>query len=81
MYVMNQLTGLGATIPVNNSQVVASSTRDVHRLQRVASGSRLSVTSRGMGNVFAEVPTWVWAGAGGLVGGLVLGAIYFKRKR
>jgi len=81
MIVMNQLTGLGATIPVNNGQVVGMQTRDVHRYQRLARGARLSVTSRGMGSIFTDVPTWVWAGAGGLVGGLVVGAIYFKRKR
>ena len=47
-----------------------------------AVGARLSVSPAGTGELsFSTVPTWAWAAGGALVVGLVVGAIYFKKRK
>lgn len=46
-------------------------------------GDLVTVTTRGLGegDFFASVPTWAWWAGGGLLVGLLGGALYFKRKK
>lgn len=46
-------------------------------------GDRVTVTTRGLGegDFFASVPSWAWYAGGGLLAGLVVGALYLKKKK
>ena len=61
--------------------------RKVTNFQAQASGALLSWNPRspnlgdGASGFFSTVPMWAWAAGGGLLGGIVVGALVFKKKR
>lgn len=79
MIVMSPLNGV-QRLPITNTMARAQGRADVYALQAMAEGARIQIAPRGMGAI-AGVPTWAWAAGGGLVAGLVVGALVYKKKR
>lgn len=80
MIVMTPLSGAGYTapIPTTNAQFRRRVDAEARQLQRMG-GPRIQIAPAGMG-VLDTVPKWAWAGGAGLVGGLVIGALVFKKR-
>ena len=76
--------GMGWIHPMSRTMAVNGAAQTV-RARIAETGDRLQITPRGMGAgegfSFDSVPTWAWVAGGGLLLGLVGGAIYMKRKR
>ena len=86
MLVMQNWRGLGDIGPIHpRSRTMAcpGARAAVAELQATAGANRLVFAPRGVGTLsdtFASVPTWAWAAGGGLIAGLVAGAVLFKKK-
>lgn len=86
MLIMQNLRGFGDLGPIHprsRTMVCPGARASVARLQADAGATRLVFATRGVGTLhetFASVPTWVWAGGGGLIAGLIAGAVLFKKK-
>jgi hypothetical protein len=75
--------GLGWIHPRSRTMALSGARSRVQ--SRIAeTGDRVTVTQRGLGegdSMFASVPTWAWYAGGGLLAGLLGGALYFKLKK
>lgn len=82
--VTNQRAGVGMGFIHSRSRTMAcpGARQTVASLIGETSAQRYVIAPRGVGAVsFDTVPTWAWWLGGGLVAGLVGGALLFKRKK
>jgi hypothetical protein len=75
------VSGMGQIHPMSRTMACPGARQRVDSLLSDTGAQRYVIAPRGMGVVsFDTVPQWAWWAGGGLLAGLIGGAILFKKK-